>query len=51
MIQKALTNIHRESADPRYFQILYLGSFLLYGVSYLGWDTEVTKYLALFGAA
>jgi Na+-transporting NADH:ubiquinone oxidoreductase subunit NqrB len=51
MIQKALANAQRESSDPRYFQILYLGSFLLYGVSYLGWDTALPKYLALFGAS
>jgi len=51
MIEKALASIQRESYDPRYFQILYLGSFLLYGVSYLGWDTALPKYLSLFGAA
>lgn len=51
MREKTLASIQRESSDPRYFQILYLGSFLLYGVSYLGWDTALPKYLALFGAA
>ena len=51
MREKTLVSIQRESSDPRYFQILYLGSFLLYGVSYLGWDTALPRYLALFGAA
>ena len=51
MREKTLASIQRESSDPRYFQILYLGSFLLYGVSYLGWDTALPKYLALFSAA
>jgi Na+-transporting NADH:ubiquinone oxidoreductase subunit NqrB len=51
MFQKALSNFNQETADPRYFQILYLGSFLLYGVSYLGWDAEVLKYTAVFSTA
>lgn len=51
MVEKALSNFNQEISDPRYFQILYLGSFLLYGVSYLGWDAEVLKYAAIFLAA
>lgn len=33
--------------DPRDFQIVYLGSFLLYGLFGLGWEVEIWKYLAI----
>lgn len=39
-----------EARDPRYFQILFLGTFLLYGVSYLGWQNETSKYIALLAS-
>lgn len=51
MIQKTLAKINEETADPRYFQILYLGSFLLYGISFLGWDGAIVKYASVFTAA
>ena len=36
--------------DPRYFQILYLGMFLMYGIFGLDWDVEIGKYAAVFAA-
>ena len=39
-----MPNFLSELEDPRYFQILYLGSFLLYGISYLGWDDNIVIY-------
>ena len=33
--------------DGRHFQILYLGAFLLYGIFYLGWDTDITRILLI----
>jgi Na+-transporting NADH:ubiquinone oxidoreductase subunit NqrB len=47
MVQKALSIISKEVRDPRYFQILFLGSFLLFGVSYLGWQSDMIKYAVL----
>ncbi|MBK9175883.1 MAG: RnfABCDGE type electron transport complex subunit D [Flavobacteriales bacterium] len=35
--------------DARHFQILFLASFLLYGIGVLQWDAEVRRYLLLFG--
>jgi Na+-translocating ferredoxin:NAD+ oxidoreductase RnfD subunit len=35
-----------ELADPRYLQLLLLGFFLLYGITWLGWHTHVYVYLA-----
>lgn len=37
-----------ELNDPRYFQILYLGSFLFYGISYLGWDIQTGIFSVIF---
>jgi Na+-transporting NADH:ubiquinone oxidoreductase subunit NqrB len=51
MIHKALNFFSIEARDPRYFQILYLGSFLLYGISYLGWDSNTPIYVAIFSTA
>lgn len=45
MIKKGFLWLAKETNDPRYFQILYLGAFLLYGVSYLGWDADLDKYI------
>jgi Na+-transporting NADH:ubiquinone oxidoreductase subunit NqrB len=42
-----VSNFSTELNDPRYFQILYLGSFLFYGISYLGWDLELYNYLSI----
>jgi len=33
--------------DPRYFQIIFLSSFLTYGVFALGWDGNMSHYLTL----
>jgi Na+-transporting NADH:ubiquinone oxidoreductase subunit NqrB len=35
--------------DARHFQIVYLGLFLLAGISQLGWDTEISRILVVFG--
>jgi Na+-transporting NADH:ubiquinone oxidoreductase subunit NqrB len=45
--QRILPNIFSEFYDPRYFQILYLGSFLLYGVVYLAWDVYTAQILTI----
>jgi len=37
--------------DARDFQILYLSIFLLYGVTYLGWESNTYNYLTIFAAA
>ncbi|PCJ62789.1 MAG: Na+-transporting NADH:ubiquinone oxidoreductase, subunit NqrB [Bacteroidetes bacterium] len=47
MIQRTFSKLSTEARDPRYFQILYLGSFLLYGVGYLGWNSDSAKYGAI----
>lgn len=46
MTAKALSNISKWGKDPRYFQIFYLGTFLMYGLSQLGWDVEVHTFIA-----
>ncbi|MFY0645097.1 MAG: RnfABCDGE type electron transport complex subunit D [Bacteroidia bacterium] len=51
MIQKILPNFLSELEDPRYFQVLYLGSFLFYGINYLGWDQNILVYSAYIVAA
>lgn len=45
----ANTTFHRTGilADPRHFQILFLGTFLLYGVLALQWDLELARYAVL----
>lgn len=39
----------RPMMDARHFQILYLGSFLLFGLASLGWDLSVKNTLLTFG--
>jgi Na+-transporting NADH:ubiquinone oxidoreductase subunit NqrB len=51
MFRKISTHFNKETADPRYFQILYLGSFLVYGLCFLGWDGDAIKYIAIFASA
>lgn len=51
MIQRLLPRFLRELEDPRYFQILYLGCFLTYGIGFLGWDTHLEYYLILGATA
>lgn len=51
MIQRLLPRFLRELEDPRYFQILYLGSFLTYGIGYLGWSSQLNYYLSVFVSA
>lgn len=36
--------------DARHFQILFLSSFLVYGLSSLGWGDQWERYLTLLGA-
>lgn len=48
MQSKILPWFTRELRDPRYFQLLYLSLFLVYGIFYLGWETELDKYVAVF---
>lgn len=42
-------SIRRTFKDARDFQILYLGLFLLYGIFFLDWDAEISKYSVLIG--
>lgn len=35
--------------DARHFQIVFLASFLVYGISVLQWDAEWRRYVLLFG--
>lgn len=51
MVNKLVSNFSTEVNDPRYFQVLYLGSFLLFGISYLSWNSEVSTYLVIFATA
>ncbi|MBI1307891.1 MAG: Na+-transporting NADH:ubiquinone oxidoreductase, subunit NqrB [Bacteroidetes bacterium] len=37
--------------DPRIFQIIFLGCFLVFGIGFLGWKAEWKNYLAIFLAA
>ncbi|NNJ55189.1 MAG: Na+-transporting NADH:ubiquinone oxidoreductase, subunit NqrB [Bacteroidia bacterium] len=46
-----MSNFSTQLNDPRYFQILYLGSFLLYGIAYLGWDNESFKFSIILATA
>ncbi len=48
MFKKFVPNFSNELRDPRYFQILFLGSFLFVGINYLGWNSESIKYLVTF---
>lgn len=45
MNQNSKINLASEIQDPRYFQILYLFTFLSYGVLELGWEMELQKFL------
>ena len=47
MIQRFLPKFLSELDDPRYFQILYLGSFLVYGIGYLNWEVNAQYYVAV----
>ncbi|MEY2924534.1 MAG: hypothetical protein RLZZ337_1082 [Bacteroidota bacterium] len=51
MVSKLVSIFSTEANDPRYFQILYLGSFLFYGISFLSWNAEVNRYVVNFGTA
>ena len=51
MYSKISAHFNKETADPRYLQILYLGSFLFYGLCFLGWDGDAIKYIAIFASA
>jgi len=37
--------------DPRHFQLLFLGGFLLYGILALQWDVRLGDYAVLLGTA
>jgi Na+-transporting NADH:ubiquinone oxidoreductase subunit NqrB len=36
--------------DARHFQIFYLSLFLIYGVHFLSWDAEITRYITITAA-
>jgi Na+-transporting NADH:ubiquinone oxidoreductase subunit NqrB len=40
----------RITEDPRYYQIFFLTSFLIYGILFLGWPINLGKYIILFFA-
>ncbi|NNC94304.1 MAG: Na+-transporting NADH:ubiquinone oxidoreductase, subunit NqrB [Chitinophagales bacterium] len=37
--------------DPRWFQISFLSFFLIYGIFFLDWEMDITRYLVIFGSA
>lgn len=46
-----MSNFSTEVNDPRYFQIFYLGTFLFYGLNWLGWSADLNNYLVIIGVA
>jgi Na+-transporting NADH:ubiquinone oxidoreductase subunit NqrB len=48
---KGLFMIKAFFKDARHYQLLFLGSFLLYGTFILGWDTQWDHYIAIFATA
>lgn len=49
-IQKQTTNRSFQFfRDARHFQIIYLASFLVYGIVFLGWEVDLWKYGTLIG--
>ncbi|MDQ3073193.1 MAG: RnfABCDGE type electron transport complex subunit D [Bacteroidota bacterium] len=44
----ALQALSAELKDARYFQILYLAGFMLFGIMSLGWESDILKYSAVF---
>ncbi len=38
-------------ADARHYQILFLGTFLCYGIFVLNWDADLIKYASIFTTA
>jgi Na+-transporting NADH:ubiquinone oxidoreductase subunit NqrB len=50
-IKKAMKNLLPESLtrDGRNYQILFLGTFLLYGIWALGWEADIEKFSVLLG--
>ena len=51
MVLRILPKLNRELEDPRYFQILFLGSFLLYGILELSWDITWEKVVLILLSA
>ncbi len=51
MLQRKLTAVRNELTDPRYFQILFLFSFISYGILYLGWAANIRNYAVILGSA
>lgn len=45
------TTFSRIWQDPRWHQITYLLSFLIFGILYLGWDVYWAKYLTIISTA
>lgn len=43
--------IIKQLEDPRYFQIIYLGLFLLFGIFELNWNTNVPGYIAIISTS
>ena len=51
MIRRILPKFIEELDDPRYFQILFLGSFLIFGISQLQWEITYVKVGVIVGTA
>lgn len=46
-----MNKVYNELKDPRYFQILFLASFLTYGLFFLGWKTNYMQYVAVVSSS
>ena len=46
-----MSKFSSEFQDPRYFQVLYLGSFLFYGLSFLDWGSDWKFYALIVSMA
>jgi Na+-transporting NADH:ubiquinone oxidoreductase subunit NqrB len=45
---RIFTSLDERLTDPRYLQILFLGSFLLYGIISLQWDADLLIFASIF---
>jgi hypothetical protein len=46
-----MQKVIQDLKDPRYFQILFLGSFLSYGLLFLGWKVDYLQYVAVISTS
>jgi Na+-transporting NADH:ubiquinone oxidoreductase subunit NqrB len=51
ILQTKFPAISRELSDPRYFQILFLFSFISFGMLYLGWAIYIRNYAVILSTA